>query len=60
MNTTTNAATHRKFTGATNLLRGLVGAVVATIAIGLMLCAAPIASADQNMYLNELQGKLFV
>lgn len=60
MNTTTNPATHRKFTGATNLIRGLVGAVVATIAIGLMLCAAPIASADQNMYLNELQGKLFV
>jgi len=25
-----------------------------------MLCAAPVASADQNMYLNELQGKLFV
>ena len=34
--------------------------LTAVAATGFMLCAAPVASADQNMYLNELQGKLFV
>ena len=38
-------------------LAGGLAAVAATI---FMVCAAPVASADQNMYLNELQGKLFV
>ena len=43
-----------------NVIRGLVGTAAVGTAIGLMLCAAPVASADQNMYLNELQGQLFV
>lgn len=32
----------------------------ALVATGLALGVAPAAFADQNMYLNELQGKLFV
>ncbi|MGO9654688.1 hypothetical protein [Mycobacterium sp.] len=36
--------------------------LIAVAATGFLLCAAPVASADQSMYLNELQGKgkLFV
>ncbi len=36
--------------------------LVAMTASGILLCAAPVASADENMYLNELHGEhmLFV
>jgi Protein of unknown function (DUF732) len=36
--------------------------LIAVAATGFLLCVAPVASADQSMYLNELHGahKLFV
>lgn len=34
--------------------------LAALLATGIALVATPSALADQNMYLNELQGKLFV